>query len=175
MVWQDYVLLLVVGGAALFYYLRQKRRPKKSARSRTGNQLTRRELSAWRQLQAHGFKLEEIHPQIPIVIAAEAKKKEFNWEGNFSVSKNGRTYLVKVVRGDASLASAGLRRELLLDYLVFQPRGMFLYNGEKEVLQELNIIFEPGAGSGGREELLVRIILILLIVAGLALLYRLVF
>ena len=38
MVWQDYVLLLLLGGAALFYYLRQKRRPKKSARSRTGNQ-----------------------------------------------------------------------------------------------------------------------------------------
>ena len=52
---------------------------------------------------------------------------------------------------------------------------MFLYNGENEQLQELDFIFEPGAGSGRREELLVRMILILLILAGLALLYRLVF
>lgn len=172
---QDYMLLLLLGGAILLYFIKQRRRPQKSRVKRENTQLSRREQAAYRKLQDKGYKLEEIHPEIPVTLAAEQKRKEFSWEGNFSVSKRGKIYLVKVVKGDGSLASAGLRRELLLDYLVFQPAGMFLYDGEKEQLQELNLFFEDGSGGGGREKLLVRISLIILIIVGLALLYRLVF
>lgn len=171
---QDYLLLLLLGGAYLLYFLKQRRKPQKSRAKRENIQLSRREQAAFRKLQDRGYKLEEIHPEIPVTLAAEQKKKEFTWEGNFSVSRRGKIYLVKVVKGDGSLASAGLRRELLLDYLVFQPAGMFLYDGEKEQLQELDLLFETGSG-GGKEKLLVRISLIILIIVGLALLYRLVF
>ncbi len=171
---QDYLLLLLLGGAALFYFIRQRRKPQKSRAKRENTQLSRREQAAFRKLQDRGYKLEEIHPTIPVVIAADQKKKEFTWEGNFSVSKGGKIYLVKVVKTDGSLASAGLRREILLDYLVFQPTGLFLYDGEKEQLQQLNLSFDSGIG-GGQERLLVRISLIILILVGLALLYRLVF
>ncbi|MBS3942899.1 MAG: hypothetical protein KGZ32_01475, partial [Dethiobacter sp.] len=66
-------------------------------------------------------------------------------------------------------------RELLLDYLVFQPRGIFLYDGEKELLQQLNFSFDPGGKGTDLKFMLVRVSLILLIVIGLIIIYHLVF
>lgn len=175
MVWQDYLLLLVVGGVSLFYYISRPRKPKRSARTRTSVQLSRREQAAWRKLQAQGYRLEEIHPEIPIALTMDRKQKEFAWEGNFSVSKGSRIYLVKVIRGEGPPSSADLRRELLLDYLVFQPRGIFLYDGEKEQLQQLDFVFNPGGKRTDHKMLLVRVSLILLIAIGLVIIYHLVF
>jgi hypothetical protein len=176
---QDYILLALMVAAYLVYWRLQKRKTKaRSRRRRPSNQLTRREQAALRQAQALGFQLEEIHPEVPVTIAADRKSKSFEWSSNLSVARKGKVYLVKVVKGDVSLASAELRRELLLDYLVFQPHGLYLYDGEKEQLQELNISFGSGGGGGDRsakKELLVRAALIVMIIAGLALLFRLVF
>ena len=174
--WQDYLmLLLLLVGAYLVYFIKQKRKPK-ARRRRSGTQLARREQGAWRKLQARGYRLEEIHPFVPVTITCDRSKKDFTHEGDFTVSKGGKTYLVKVKKGDGSnLSSPGLRRELLLDYLFFLPDGLFLYDGEKEQLQELQISLAVEGYGGGKEKFLWQAALAVLIIAGLAFLYRLVF
>lgn len=174
--WQDYLLLLLLAGAYLFYFIRQKRRPKKRRR-RPGGQLTRRELGAWRRLHERGFRLEEIHPSLAVTITEEGKKKPFSHEGDFFVARGGKSYLVKIKRGEgATLSSPGLRRDLLLDYLFFQPDGIFLYDAEKDRLRELQISLAGESGGGwSKERILWQAALVVLIVAGLVFLYRLVF
>ncbi|MEW5784905.1 MAG: hypothetical protein AB1767_07515 [Bacillota bacterium] len=172
----DYILLFLLIGGYLFYYIYQKRKRKVRRQRRPGSRLTRREQAALRKLQTRGFKLEEIHPTVPVTITYEQKSKTFDWEGNFTVAKRGKIHLVKVIRGDDAASSAAVRRELLLDYLLYQPNGFFVYDGEKEQLQELNFSFDSGGGSGGgREKLLLRLALIVLILVGLALLYSFIF
>ncbi len=174
--WQDYLLLLLLAGACLFYLISQKRRkPKTRPRGRSSNQLTRREQAALLKLQVRGFKLDEIHPEVPVTIDADQKSKPFSWVGNFTVTKGGKTYLVKVVKEGSALSSASLRRELLLDHLIFQPAGLFLFSGDNEQLQDIDFTFDSGERGGSREKLLIRLALIFLILLGLVLLYRFAF
>ena len=173
----DYILLLLLCGAFLVYYINQRRKPKPRRSRRPGNQLTRRESKAWRKLQVQGYKLEEIHPTVPVTVTYDQKEKGFTWEGNFTVTRGGKSYLVRVVRGDgaSSATSAAGREALLLDQLVFQPHGFFLYDEGKDELLELQFAFENGAGSSGRNYLLMRLGLILIITVGLVLLFRFLF
>lgn len=175
----DYILLLALTAAGLFYLFKKKRKPPPRRRRRSSTQLTRREQNALQLLQVRGFKLAEIHPSVPVSVSIEQKSKDFVYEGDFIVSKKNKTYLVKVKRGDTAPLSAALRQELILEQLLFQTDGLFLYDSEKEKLQELKLSFNS-AGSGenrgeGGHGILWQAALFMLVVAGLALLYRLVF
>ncbi len=170
----DYLLLLLLSGAYLVYFIRRKRKPP-TARRRSDSRLSRREQSAWQKLQAGGYRLEEIHPSLPVTVSADDKKKEFTCDGDFLVSKGGQIYLVKVSRGGGvSISSPALRRELLLDCLLFQARGILLYDGEKERFQELSFLLNGGAETS-RDRILWQAGLLMLIVIGIAFLYRLIF
>ena len=173
----DYILLLLLCSAFLIYYLKQRRKPKRRRSRRPGNQLTRRELKAWRKLQLQGYKLEEIHPTVPVKVICDQKEKGFTWEGNFTVTRGGKSYLVRVIKGDgaSSAARAAGREALLLDQLVYQPHGFFLYDEEKDELMEVKFAFEEGAGSSARNYLLMRLGLILIITVALVLLFRYLF
>ncbi len=165
--WQDYLWLLLFSGACVLIYLYNKRRPRRSGSSqqRSKNPLTRREQKAWNELQAVGYRLEEVHPAVPVIMSVGEKTSSFNYDGNFIVSKGGESFLVKVMGGESPVMRAALRRELLLDCLFFQTEGVFIYHDEKG-LEEVRFAFhgEPG---GGRRRLLWKGALLLLIIAGL--------
>ena len=98
--------------------------------------------------------MEEIHPGTPVTLLVENKSRRFNYRGVFIVKKLGKNYLVKLKRGDATpLSSAGLRQEMLLDYLFFQLDGILYYDLEKDKFQELSFKFE-GRGSSSEQRLL---------------------
>lgn len=178
--WQDYVLLLLMGGALLVYF-RQRRRVPRGRRSAGGGgrrreRLTRREEAAWRILQTRGYRLEDIHPCVPVTLTVEDKSRHFTHSGGFIVGKGGKSFLVKIKRGEGTpLTAAELRRELILDFLFFQPAGLFLYDGEKDRLQELHLSFGGGSAGGKADNRLLQLSLLLLIAVGVALLYRLLF
>ena len=65
-----------------------------------------------------------------------------------------------------------MRRELLLDYLLFQPAGILLFDEERERFQLIH--FSPGEVSV-KENRLLQLGLLLLIAVGVAFLYRLLF
>lgn len=164
--WQDYLWLLLLSGTYLLIYTSsRKRRRRLKAPRRAGSPLTRREQKAWHALQAGGYRLEEIHPSIPVKMTVDGRNKSFTYEGNFIVSKGSESFLVKVIKGDSLLTWAGLRRELLLDCLFFQTDGVFFYHEEKGQLQEVRFAFQSEPG-GGRERFLWKAALALLIIIG---------
>lgn len=174
--WQDYLfLILLLGGFLLYIKLSRKKRPLSSG-ARTGRrrQLTRREQAAWRKLQEQGFELRDIHPARPVALTCEQKSLEYIYEGGFTVKRGGKFYYVKIKRGEGSpLTSAGLRNELLLDYLFFQPEGLFLYDVEKDRLQALR--FDLTAAGRSRSARQRPLTFILVSAIALALLYHLFF
>ncbi|MGI6615832.1 MAG: hypothetical protein ACOX30_07450 [Dethiobacteria bacterium] len=167
---QDYLWLLLLSGSYLLFYLfnRKGKKRKKSAR-RVDRPLTRREQKAWHELQSSGFSLAEIHPALPVTMTVGGKEKSFNYEGNFLVTRGGKTYLVKVVRGEGPLHWPTLRRELLLDHLFFQTDGIFFYQEQKGQLQEISFSFQGEAGP--RERLLRRAALLVISLGALYLGY----
>ncbi|NMA91557.1 MAG: hypothetical protein GX973_00340 [Firmicutes bacterium] len=165
--WQDYLILLVLVTAYLIYRLRSR---SKAGPRRRQSRLTRREEAVLTRLKAQGYRLEEIHPGTPVTLLVENKSRRFNYRGVFIVKKLGKNYLVKLKRGDATpLSSAGLRQEMLLDYLFFQLDGILYYDLEKDKFQELSFKFE-GRGSSSEQRLL-RGAIIALIGIGAVLLY----
>ena len=164
--WQDYLWLLLLSGGCLIYYIfNRKKKSRSGAPRRVSGPLTRREQKAWHKLQESGYSLEEIHPAIPVTMTAGGKVKSFNYEGCFIVSRGGEHFLVKFAPGESSLNRAGLRRELLLDTLFFQTDGIFFYHEEKGRLEEIR--FDCRSEAGGRERLLWKGALILLIITGI--------
>ena len=128
MQWPDYLILALLAGVYLLHFLVYRKKPQAiSRRRRSRDRLTRKEEDAWRKLQAQGYRLEEIHPSVPVTLTVEQKNRQFNFTGGFTVRKGAKTYLAKVKRGEASaLTSTELRNELLLDYLFFQPDGLLV-------------------------------------------------
>ncbi len=165
--WQDYLWLLLLSGGYLIYYIfnRKKRRRSKASRP-PAVPLTRREQKAWHKLQESGCLLEEIHPAVPVTMTAGGKTKSFNYEGSFIVSRGGEHFLVRLSPGESSLNRAGLRRELLLDTLFFQTDGIIFYHEEKGRLEEIRFDYRSEE-QGGRERLLWKGALILLIIIGI--------
>lgn len=162
---QDYIWLLLLSGSYLLIYLFNRKRKKvKKPLRREDRPLTRREQKAWHKLQDSGYRLAEIHPSLPVSMSLDGKQKSFFHEGDFIVSRKGKNYLVKMVKGEGPLNWKALRRELLLDYLFFQTEGIFLYRENKGQLQEIGFSFqsEPGA----KEKFIRKAALILLIALG---------
>lgn len=171
--WQDYLWLMLLTGAYILIYLFNRKRKKRSKAPRlTGRRLTRFEQSAWHKLQARGYQLNEIHPSLPVMLAVDGKKSTFTYEGNFIVTRGGESFLVKIKRGDAVPSPAGLRRELLLDYLFFQTDSILFYHEGKEQFQEMRFSFQ--SDKGNKEGFLLKAALFLIIIIGIAFLYRLV-
>ncbi len=164
--WQDYIWLLLLSGAFLAFYIanRKGRRRSNSVR-RAVRPLTRREQKAWHLLQEGGYRLEEIHPSVPVTMIVGGKENSFNYEGDFIVSRGGESFLVKVIKGDSAPVRSQLRRELLLDSLFFQTSGIFFYHEEKGKLEEVR--FAYGSAEGGGKGLLWKGALILLIIMGI--------
>ncbi len=163
---QDYLWLLLLSGSYLLFFLFNRKRRKRAKPSRRADRpLTRREQKTWHKLQAAGYRLDEIHPSLPVTMTVDGKKKNFNYEGNFIVSKGGESFLVKVIKGDSPLTWAGLRRELLLDCLLFQTNGVFFYHEERGQLEEVRYAYQ--GEQGGKQRLLWKAVLILLIIIGI--------
>lgn len=162
---QDYIWLLLLSGSYLLFYLfNRKRKKRKKPLRRADRPLTRREQKAWHKLQDSGYRLAEIHPALPVSMSLDGKQKSFFHEGDFIVSRGGKNYLVKMIKGEGPLNWTALRRELLLDYLFFQTEGIFLYRENKGQLQEIRFSFqsEPSAKSN----FVRKAVLILLIALG---------
>lgn len=156
----------------MIYLVGGKRRFKAGSRRRK-QQLTRREEAVLSQLKIKGYQLEEAHPEVPVTLTVDQKSRPFNYQGAFTVKKGGKNYLVKIKRGDVTpLTSAGLRYEMLLDYLFFQLDGILFYDPEKDKFQELSFAF--GGGSRSFEQRMLQVALIILIAIGVAILYRLI-
>jgi len=170
--WQDYLWLLLLSGSYLLYFLfNRKRRRRKKPRQWVDRPLTRREQKAWHKLQAGGYRLTEIHPALPVTMTVDGKKKSFVYEGNFIVSRDGESFLVKVIKGEGPLHWPGLRRDLLLDCLFFQTDGIFFYLEAQEKMQEIRFSFQSEPGK--KERYLWQAALILLITIGFVFLGRL--
>lgn len=164
--WQDYLWLLLLGGSYLAYFLFSRKQGKQRKRpSRADRPLTRREQKAWHKLQADGYRLAEIHPEHPVTLTVDGKIKSFTYAGNFIVSRDGESYLVKITKGEEPLHWPTLRRELLLDALFFQTDGVFLYLEAKGQLQEIRFSRDEPAVN---KQFLWRAALILLLAAGAA-------
>lgn len=121
----------------------------------------------------------EIHPSVTVSLKVEQKAKDYTYEGDFIVSKRNQSHLVRVKRGDTSPLSASLRQELILQQLLFQTDGVFLYDSEKERLQEITLSYASAGGGEDKaakgDQALWQAALFMLIIAGLVLLYRLFF
>lgn len=164
---QDYLWLLILSGSYLLFFLYNRKRRKSARPSRRADRpLTRREQKVWHKLQAAGYRLEEVHPSLPVTMTVDGKKKSFNYEGNFIVSKDGESFLVKLIQGENPLSWSALRRELLLDCLFFQTDGVFCYHEGRGQLEEVRFALQSGQG-GGRPRLLWRAALLLLVILGI--------
>lgn len=161
--------------AVLYYLIRGRHKPASPSAKMSSKKLTRREQAIFDRLEERGFDLEEIHPVVTYTIYGGDKEKSSSWQGNFTVRRSGKIYLVKVINEGSPFSSAALRRELMADQLIFQPEGIFIFNAENDKLQELGFTFGRTSGSSIREKKYLPLALIVLIMAGLALLYRLSF
>lgn len=162
---QDYIWLLLLSGSYLLFYLfNRKGKKKKKPVRRADRPLTRREQKAWHELQSAGYSLAEIHPSLPVAMSVGGKEKNFTYEGDFIVTRGGKSYLVKVVKGEGPLNWPALRRELLLDHLFFQTDGIFFYQEQKGQLQEISFTFQGEPGP--RERFIRRAALIALLSLG---------
>jgi hypothetical protein len=171
--WSDYLVLGLLIGGYLAYYIRQKRKSQRRSRPGAFRPLSRKEQVASRLLQAQGYTVDEHHRVVPVVYSVEDKERRFVHEGGFMASYRGKNYLVKIKRRSAAPpSSAAMRRELLLDYLLFQPAGILLFDEERERFQLIH--FSPGEVSV-KENRLLQLGLLLLIAVGVAFLYRLLF
>lgn len=167
--WQDYLWLLLFSGvaAAVYFMDRKGRRRSKTRRQRQADSpLTRREQKAWHLLQAGGYRLEEIHPSVPVTMTIKGKKSGFFYEGNFIVSRGSENFLVKIYSGANAPVRSALRRDLLMDSLFFQTDGVLLYDEARGQLEEIRFAYESEQGAGERR--LWKAALILLIVIGIA-------
>jgi len=135
---QDYLWLLLLSGSYLIFFLYSRKRRKSARPSRRADRpLTRREQKIWNMLQAAGYQLEEVHPSLPVTMTVDGKKKSFNYEGDFIVSRGGESFLVKLIKADSPSSWSALRRELLLDCLFFQTDGVFCYHEARGELEEV--------------------------------------
>lgn len=162
----DFIFLLIIIACTAFYIWYKNRRPRTRSRQKSPN-LNRAEKAALNALKEEGYTLHEIHPVIPVQYEVDKeKKKDFTHAGNFIVRKGGRSYLVKVVKGEkTALTSASARNDLLLDHLFFLPHGIIVYNVDNNRIQEVSFSF---GGYSALEKNFTRVALIGLILAGIA-------
>lgn len=163
----DFIILGIIVICSAFYIWHKNRRPG-ARKSRGRSEMTRLQSKALEVLGEAGYALQELHPSISVVLTVDGqKKRDINHEADFIVRKKGRLYLVKIIKGDqpTPLNSAAYRKELLLDHLFFLPHGILIYNANNNRMQELKFSF---GGYSAREKLITKLTLILLIVAGVA-------
>ena len=141
-------MLLLSGSYLLFYLFNRKGKKRKKPARRVDRPLTRREQKACHELQSSGFSLAEIHPALPVTMTVGGKEKSFNYEGNFIVTRGGKTYLVKVVRGEGPLHWPTLRRELLLDHLSFRQTVSFSTRSRRGSCRRSASLFRARRGRG---------------------------
>ncbi len=169
MEWYDFLIIALIAGGYYFYRWAQDRvRRGKKARKKKKEELNKKEKAALEMLQEQGYKLQEVRPSAPVNINVDGKGRGFNHQAGFVVEKNRSSYLVTLKKEDTpSLNSVSQKKELLLDYLLFQPAGILLYDVEKKKFQEIYLSLDFKTG---RERIIkdehVRAALIVLIVAG---------
>ena len=167
----DFVFLAVIIAGYLFYWrLKNGSNRKKKGGSFASPDLNRNEKAALKALQEEGYTLQQAHPVISVAMNVDDdKKKEFNHKINFIASRGGRSYLVKVVKGDntSPLSSAALRKDLLMDQLFFLPAGILVYNVDNNRIQKISFSFD---GYSIMEKKITRAALIILIMIGVAIL-----
>lgn len=165
----DFVFLaIIVAGYLLYLWLKNGWPRRKKSTPFTDTDLSRNEKAALKALQDKGYVLQQSHPVVSVTMNVdERKQKEFTHKSNLKVRKDGQTYLVKVVKGEntSALSSASMRRDLLLDQLFFLPAGILVYNVDNNRLQEIKFSF---AGYSVLEKKIIRIVLVVLIIIGIA-------
>ena len=119
---------------------------------KTGKNLSRPEKKVLEELKEKGYRLKQVHPYVPFSYRHETdktiKEKEHIHSVNFTVSKRGKKYLVKLVKksektgGISTPASPNFRNELLLHHLFFLPAGIIIYNTDSNTMEEVS--FKPG-------------------------------
>lgn len=163
----DFILLgIIIVGTGFYFWYRYRRPGPRRPRKRT--EMTRVQSKALEVLGEAGYTLQEKHPSISVVLTVDGQKRRgIDYVADFIVRKKGRLYLVKIVKGErpTPLTSVAFRKELLLDHFIFLPHGILIYNANNDRFQELH--FASG-GYSAREKLMTRLVLILLIVAGVA-------
>ncbi|NLI69907.1 MAG: hypothetical protein GX364_03445 [Firmicutes bacterium] len=163
----DFILLgIIIVGMAFYFWHRYRRPGPRKPRKRS--EMTRLQGKALEVLAEAGYTLQEKHPSISVVLTVDGqKRRDISHEADFIVRKKGRLYLVKIVKGErpTPLTSVAFRKELLLDHFIFLPHGILIYNANNDRFQELH--FASG-GYSVREKLMTRLALVLLIVAGVA-------
>jgi len=174
MEWYDFLILAVmVGGYFLYRKFQYKKegiintlKHKHNTLKHEDKDLNRKEETALKILQEKGYSLQEVRPVSAFNVTVNGKSKPFNHQARFAVEKEGKSYLVAMKKTQSSpLNSASLRKDLLLDYLMFQPAGIFLYDGEKKSVQEVSFSFEF-TSMAKKESRYLKAALIVLIVAG---------
>jgi len=164
LLWQDYLILcmLLMG---FWFYRKFKNRKSSSQKSSRHSSLTKKEETALQFLQARGYRLQEKRPGITLQVKWDGKEKTVDHFSGFTVEKSGKVSLVKLKKENSSpLSSGAYRNELLLDYLLFQPAEILLYDSEKKTFKELD--FSIG-GSRSSERLILKMVLVALIVVGI--------
>lgn len=164
----DFILLGIIVICTVFYIWYKNRRPGPRKTRGRRSEMTRLQSKALEVLGEAGYTLQEMHPSVSVVLSIDGqKRRDINHEADFIVRKKGRLYLVKIIKEDrpTPLTSAAYRKELLLDHLFFLPHGILIYNANNNRLQELNFSF---GGYSAREKLITKIVLVLLIAAGAA-------
>jgi len=139
--------------------------PVKKRASRQHEKLTRKEETALKLLQARGYRLQETRPTVSLKVNFDGKEKNIHHRTGFTVQKGGDISLVKPKKSSSSpLSSQPFRQELLLDFLLFQPSQILIYDGEKKNFQELDFSFDREQPS---QKVLLRIALATLIFIGI--------
>lgn len=167
--WQDYIILGVLV-AGYLYFCFQERKPKKV--KFPGRELTRKEEKTWRVLKDKGFRLQEVHPSVPVSMRRDGKEHSFAHAGELFVTKKGKLYLVKIKKDkDSRINTASFRRELMLDFLFFQPEAILLFDTEREKLQQISFRTQ---GFPAERRRLLSILLLILIIIGVVFLLSLI-
>ncbi len=140
-------VLIIAGGIYLAVRAGFFKRGGVTGRGRTGPNLNRAEQKVLEALEAEGYKLSRVHPFVSLsykhFTSKAQKQKEYTHAANFVVTRSGTKYLVKLVKsgtkpgGSTNPATPEFRNELLIDYLLFLPGAILLYNTDKEEMEEV--------------------------------------
>ncbi len=170
MEWYDFIVLAVLA-AGYFVYWKfltgpTGKRSKGSPQKNNDKSLNRKEEAAWKLLQEKGYRLKEIRPTSDFNITVDNKEREYHHQGRFAVEKEGKSYLVAMKGGQTTpLSSASQRKDLLLDYLIFRPAAVLLYDSEKKKFHEVSFALEGKHPLAG-EKKHIKAALVVLIVLG---------
>jgi len=132
----DILILGILLGSFLFFYIARK--VKRIKIKRMLAIAKRGEKNAISFLTKAGYDIVDIQKKQKFTVKINGRPYSSYVQADFLVKKGGKLYVVEVKTGKQTRATtAGVRRQLLEYYLVFNPHGILLLDMENGTLKQI--------------------------------------